>query len=246
MSQAWKSDSESTDTLGWLALAGAVAFLGGAGIYMLASSTLGARFTHALDPVFALSSVQLMWYITRASGLMAYFLLWLSTAWGLAVSSKIFDRMLHRTFTYDYHQFLSLLSIGFVALHVGVLMYDRYLPYTLVQVLVPFLSPYRPFWVGLGVIGLYLILLVTVTFYLRGRIGSRAFRSIHVLSLVAYLGVAAHAVFAGTDSALWFTQMLYAVTFLITVFLITYWLIMGLQRKLSALFSGPQPGRQSR
>ncbi len=213
---------------------------------MLASSTLGAHFTDALDPIFALSSVQLMWYITRASGLMAYFLLWLSTAWGLAVSSKILDRMLHRTFTYDYHQFISLLSIGFVALHVGVLMFDRYLPYTLVQALVPFLSPYRPFWVGLGVISLYLILLVTVTFYLRGRIGSRAFRAIHVLSLFAYLGVAAHAVFAGTDSALWLTQLLYAVTFLITVFLTTYWLIIGLQRRLSALLARPQPRRQPR
>jgi predicted ferric reductase len=241
MSQAWKSDAESSDTLGWLALAGTVAFLGGAGIYMLASSTLGARFTHALDPIFALSSVQVMWYITRASGLMAYFLLWFSTAWGLAVSSKIMDRMLHRTFTYDYHQFISLLSIGFVALHVGILMFDRYLPYTLSQILVPFLSPYRPFWVGLGVISLYLILLVTVTFYIRGRIGTKAFRTIHVLSLVAYVGVAAHALFAGTDSALWFTRALYASTFLVTVFLVTYWLVIGLQRRLQGLLSSPRP-----
>ena len=246
MSQAWKSESDSSDTLGWLAVAGTVAFLGGAGIYMLASSTLGARFTDALDPIFALSSVQVMWYITRASGLMAYFLLWLSTAWGLAVSSKILDSFLHRTFTYDYHQFISLLSIGFVALHVGVLMFDRYLPYTLAQAFIPFLSPYRPVWVGLGVISLYLILLVTVTFYIRGRIGSRAFRAIHVLSLVAYLGVAAHAVFAGTDSALWFTRILYAGTFLITVFLTTYWLIIGLQRKISVLLSGPSAQRSSR
>jgi predicted ferric reductase len=176
---------------------------------------------------------------------MAYFLLWLSTAWGLAVSSKILDRMLHRTFTYDYHQFISLLSIGFVALHVGVLMFDHYLPYTLAQALVPFLSPYRPVWVGLGVISLYLILLVTVTFYMRGRIGSRAFRAIHTLSLVAYLGVAAHALLAGTDSALWFTRLLYAGTFLIIVFLTTYWLVIGLQRRLSGLVTGAEPRRQS-
>jgi predicted ferric reductase len=246
MSHAWKSDAEATDTLGWLAVTGAVAFLGGAGVYMLASSTLGARFAHALDPIFALSSVQVMWYITRASGLMAYFLLWLSTVWGLAVSSKFLDRMLHRSFTYDYHQFLSLLAIGFVALHVGILMFDRYLPYTLAQILVPFLSPYRPLWVGLGVISLYLILLVTVTFYMRSRIGSRAFRTIHVLSLVAYLGVAAHALFAGTDSALWFTRILYASTFLVTVFLTTYWLMINLQRRLGVLLSGPQSQKRVR
>jgi DMSO/TMAO reductase YedYZ heme-binding membrane subunit len=96
------------------------------------------------------------------------------------------------------------------------------------------------------VISLYLILLVTVTFYIRGRIGTRAFRSIHVLSLVAYLGVAAHAVFAGTDSALWFTRVLYVGTFLSVVFLTTYWLMIGLQNRLSALLTGPQPTRKIR
>jgi predicted ferric reductase len=112
-----------------------------------------------------------------------------------------------------------------VALHVIVLMLDRYLPFSLFQVLVPFTSAYRPVWVGLGVISLYLLALVTVTFYLRKRIGMRAFRLIHVLSLLSYLGVTLHALFAGTDSTLSAAQIIYKGSFLSVIFLTSFWLV---------------------
>ncbi len=183
-----------------------------------------------LQNAFATNSVQTMWYITRAAGMTAYLLFWLSTAWGLAVSSKILDTLLHRSFTYDFHQFLSLLAIGFTGLHIVVLLFDKYLPYSVAQILVPFISPYRPFWIGLGVIGLYLTLLVTVTFYVRGRIGMKAFRVIHVFSLLAYLGVLVHSVMSGSDSSLTSVLLLYAGTFLVTVFLMTYWIFYSIQK----------------
>ena len=41
--------------------------------------------------LFAGNSLQFWWYLTRAAGLMGYFLIWLSTVWGLVVSSKIFN-----------------------------------------------------------------------------------------------------------------------------------------------------------
>jgi sulfoxide reductase heme-binding subunit YedZ len=175
--------------------------------------------------LFSINSVQLWWYVTRASGLVAYLLLWLSTAWGLAVTSKIFDPFLTRDYTYDFHQYLSLFSLGFVVIHVVVLMLDRYLPFSLLQVLAPFLSSYRPLWVGLGVISLYLLALVTVTFYLRKQIGMRAFRWIHVLSLLGYLGVTLHALYAGTDSTLSAAKLIYEGSFLTVVFLTAYWLV---------------------
>ncbi len=176
--------------------------------------------------LFAINSLQFWWYLTRAAGLMGYFLLWLSTAWGLAVSSKILDSFLERTFTYDFHEWLSLLGLAFIAVHVVVLMADKYLPYSLWQVLIPFLSPYRPLWVGIGVISLYLSLIVTVTFYLRRQIGMGAFRKIHYLSLFGYIGATLHGFYAGTDSALPIAAWLYKGTFLATLFLIAYWLVM--------------------
>jgi predicted ferric reductase len=178
-----------------------------------------------LNWFFALDSVQAWWYITRAAGLVGYLLLWLSTAWGLAVPSKIIDPVLKRTFTFDFHQVISLLSIGFIFLHLIVLLFDHYLPFSIAQVLVPFTSSYRPLWVGMGVIAFYLILLVTVTFYLRGRIGTRAFRAIHVLSLVGYLGTTLHGLYAGTDSPLLSVGLMYRVSFLSVLFLTVFWLV---------------------
>jgi len=184
--------------------------------------------------MFALDSIQLWWYVTRASGIVAYLLLWFSMVLGLGVTSKFFDQLLDRLFTYDFHQFISLLSIAFVVLHVAVLLLDRYLPYSIWQILVPFVSPYRPLWVGVGVIGFYLTLLVTVTFYLRKRIGMRLFRLIHVLSLVGYLGATLHGVYAGTDSPLPTMQLLYKGTGLVVIFLTVFWLVLMALRKLEA------------
>jgi predicted ferric reductase len=187
-----------------------------------------------LNGLFSLDSVQLWWYITRSAGIIAYLLLWFSTAWGLAVPSKLLDPLLDRTFTFDFHQFISLLSIGFMVLHILVLTLDRYLPYSAWQILIPFLSPYRPLWVGIGVIAFYLILLVTVTFYLRSRIGMRAFRAIHILSLAGYLGATLHGLYAGTDSVLPVMQLLYQGTGLVIIFLTVYWLFLKLTQKREA------------
>jgi predicted ferric reductase len=187
-----------------------------------------------LNWFFALDSVQLWWYVTRASGMVAYLLLWLSMVLGLGITSKSFDLLLDRVFTYDFHQFISLLSLAFVVLHVAVLLLDRYLPYSIWQILVPFISPYRPFWVGIGVVGFYLTILVTVTFYLRKWIGMRAFRLIHVLSLVGYAGATLHGIFAGTDSPLPAVQFLYEGSALVVVFLTAFWLVLVALRKQEA------------
>ena len=176
----------------------------------------------ALDGLFAASSVQAMWYVTRAAGIISYLLLWLSTAWGLAVSNKILDPVLPRAITYDFHQFLSLLAIGFVILHVGVLLADQYLPFSVAQILVPFAAPYRPVWVGIGTIGLYLALLVSITFYLRKWIGQKTFRVIHLASYLAFSAAALHGLFAGTDSPLPTVQAMYLLTTLSVVFLTVY------------------------
>jgi predicted ferric reductase len=151
--------------------------------------------------------------------------------WGMAISTKFFHPTVDGTYSYDFHEFLSLLGLGFVLLHVVVLMFDQFLPFSIWQIMVPFIDTYRPLWVGLGIIGFYLSLLVTVTFYLRKIIGAQAFRKIHTLSLVGYLGATLHGLFAGTDSALAVAKLLYGGTFLVILFLTIYWLVsLGLNR----------------
>lgn len=193
-------------------------------LVLLPTTTIGQTAFGGLRQLFAADSTQIWWYVTRSAGIIAYLLLWFSTVWGLVLPTKLLTPALEQTFTVDFHEFISLLSIGFTLLHVFVLTIDRYLPYTPLQIMIPFLSPYRPFWVGLGVLGFYIALLVTVTFYLRSKIGMKTFRSIHVLSLLGYLGVTLHGLYAGTDAPLLTMQFLYKGTALVVIFLTTYWL----------------------
>lgn len=219
-----------------------------AGIILLAFATVlvlitgvpvTALISQAFDALFAASSVQALWYVTRAAGIIAYLLLWLATAYGVAVSSKVLEPVLQGNFTYDFHEFLSLLAIGFVSLHVLVLLADRYLPFSIAAILVPFSAPYRPLWVGIGVIGFYLTLLVTITFYMRRRIGMMAFRVIHLLSFMSYVFAAIHGLMAGTDSVLPAAQLMYAGTMLVVVFLTVYWVAMLLlNRRPQGLVKG--------
>ncbi len=193
----------------------------------LSQASGGKSASGLLASLFGMDTVQSWWYVTRAAGLTSYFLLWLSMIWGMGISTKIFHPAVEGTYSYDFHEFLSLLGLGFVVLHVVVLMLDKYLPFTILQILVPFVDSYRPIWVGLGIIGFYIFLLVTVTFYLRPVIGVQAFRAIHVLSLAGYVGATLHGLYAGTDSALAVTKVLYVGTALVVVFLTVYWLVMS-------------------
>jgi predicted ferric reductase len=228
-SRRMTTPSSTRSRTGWLVLGliGLLALIG----YMVAASPWFLTVRQFAAGFLALDSVQRMWFVTRAAGLTGYVLLWLSTAWGLVVSSKILDSILHRSFSYDFHEFVSLLAIGFVGLHVVVLLADQYLPFNLLQVLIPFVAPYRPFWVGMGVIAFYLTVLASITFYIRSRIGARAFRLIHYSSFAAFLGSGVHGLMAGTDSSLLATQLLYAGTLLSVVFLTTYWLALQLQSR---------------
>ena len=192
-------------------------------VITMGSSLGGAQ---VIPSLFGMDSTQLWWFITRASGLTGYFLIWLSMVWGFAIATKIVHPLVEGTFVYDFHEHLSLLGLGFVLLHIVVLLFDRFLTFNVLQLLIPFVDSYRPLWVGLGIISFYIMLLVTVTFYLRSHIGAQAFRSIHVLSIAGYFGTTLHGLFAGTDSSLPITMILYAGTFLSVVFLTVYWWVM--------------------
>ena len=200
------------------------------GVFLLAVGLLALQMQTVKD-FFALDSVHIWWYVTRAAGLMGYLLFWLSTVWGFAISSKIFDSFLERMFTFDFHEHLSLLSLGFLVLHVAVLLIEKVEPLSLTEVLVPFVSTYRPFWTGIGIITFYLTVLVTVTFYIRKWISMKTFRVIHYLSVAAYFGAMLHSVYAGTDTSLTWVQWMYGGTTLITVFFMVYWAALLWMRK---------------
>jgi predicted ferric reductase len=163
------------------------------------------------------------WYLSRGSALVAYGLLWFSMVLGVGVTNKLAAKWPGLGKSNELHQYISILGIAFGLFHGLILLGDAYSNFKLVQILVPFTtSTYRPLAVGLGQIGFYLWAVLLGSFYVRKRIGSKAWRFIHYFSYLTFISVLLHALLAGSDAGLQATQIYYWVTGAALLFLTVY------------------------
>jgi len=166
------------------------------------------------------------WYLSRVSGLVAYVLLWLSMALGLGMTNRLARIWPGGPLAFDLHQHASLLGLGFALLHALILLGDHYMNYSVAQLLTPFASkPYRPLWVGLGQVGLYLMAVVGLSFFARSITGHHFWRMIHYLSFVVFLLALAHGLLSGTDTTTVWVRGVYLASGASVLFLTIYrWL----------------------
>jgi ferric reductase like protein len=87
---------------------------------------------------------------------------------------------------------------------------DPFTRFGLAEVLVPFVSHYRPVWMGLGIVSLYLLLAVWLTSRLRTRIGYETWRRIHVLAYGVYAAATIHGLGTGSDTRSLWAPIVYA------------------------------------
>src|SRR4051812_42169861 len=150
------------------------------------------------------------WYISRVSAFVAFGLLWLSLLAGLGITSKLSRLWPGMPGSLELHRFTGLLGIGFGLVHALVLLGDKYMNYTLGQLLVPFMAgDYRAEWVGFGQLSFYLLVVVAFSWYVRDRLGVHAWRLIHMLSFALFLMVLIHGLKSGTDSGTLWASALY-------------------------------------
>jgi DMSO/TMAO reductase YedYZ heme-binding membrane subunit len=148
-----------------------------------------------------------VWYFARSAGIVAYLLLSSSVLLGVLMAGR--TRFTWPKFAVEeVHRFLAILTGVFIVLHGGSLLLDRVVPISLAQELIPFTSPYRPFAVGLGICAMELMVAVGVTNALRRRMPYRMWRTLHYLTLPAWLLASLHGVLAGTDAGdPWFAAL---------------------------------------
>ena len=151
-----------------------------------------------------LTSSPIDWYAARAAGITAYLLLSGVVLLGLTMAAKKPLARWPRFALEDVHRFGGLLVGAFVAIHVVTIAIDSWLPFTLGSLVVPFISRYRPLWVGLGVAGAELLLALAVTNHYRRRLPYRFWRRAHYLNFVVWSAATVHGIASGTDrSAPW-------------------------------------------
>ncbi|WP_244208362.1 ferric reductase-like transmembrane domain-containing protein [Arthrobacter oryzae] len=142
-----------------------------------------------------------MWAFGRVSGFMSLGLFTLSVLLGVLTRSGRPLLVLPRFSVSILHRNIALLAAVFLGLHVGSLLLDSFAKLRPVDVVVPFLGSYRPFWQGLGTVALDLVAAVILTALLRQRIGHRMFKAVHWLTYAAWPVAMAHAIGNGTDTA---------------------------------------------
>lgn len=139
------------------------------------------------------------WYLTRSSGAVALLLLTLALALGVADVQRWSSPRWPRFVVDTLHRNASLLALAFLALHVLTAVLDSFAPISLLAAFIPFVSSYRPFWLGLGAVALDLMLAVIITSLLRQRIGQRTWRITHWFVYACWPIAMLHSLGTGSD-----------------------------------------------
>jgi len=178
----------------------------------------------------------LLWYSTRATGVVALLLLTGTVILGVAGVGRIDTPRWPRLLTAGLHRNLSLLAVAFVAVHVLATVLDGYAPIGWISAVVPFSSPYRTLWLSLGTVAFDLLLAVVVTSLVRVHLGYRVWRGVHWLGYASWPVALWHGLGTGTDSKLPWLLALDAVC-MATVACTLGWRLSLARRRPSVLFT---------
>ena len=141
-----------------------------------------------------------LWYLTRGTGAVTLVLLTLSLALGIANIRRVHTDAVPR-FVFDaVHRSVSLLALGLLAVHIVTSVLDPFAPIRLIDAVVPFVSVYRPIWLGLGAVASDVLIALVVTSLLRRRFGYRAWRVTHWLAYACWPIALAHGLGTGSDA----------------------------------------------
>ena len=143
-----------------------------------------------------------LWFLTRASGLVSIVLLSATIVLGVVASVGWTSERWPRFLSQNVHRNLSLLCIAFVGVHVVTTVVDGFVPIGFIDAVLPFHSPYRPIYLGLGALCFDLLLAVLITSGLRHRIGYSSWRFVHWLAYLCWPIALLHGLGSGTDTPL--------------------------------------------
>ncbi len=128
----------------------------------------------------------LVWIVARATGLASYIALCIAVLSGIALRTSVLDFLATNRALRNLHDFTTWLWIPLGGAHVAALLLDKTAQITPLDLVVPFQVSYAPLAIGLGTVSLDIIVVVTVTSWLK-------------LSYVAFVTLFIHGLRSGTD-----------------------------------------------
>jgi predicted ferric reductase len=143
---------------------------------------------------------ELLWFVSRATGVASIVLLTIVLVLGLVTSGRRSPHSESATVVITVHRWLSLGMVVFMVGHVATAIAETYVSIDLVSAVLPFTSGYETLWVGLGTLAVDIMAAVVVTSLLRHRLAERTWRRVHVLSYALWPMALVHGLALGTAS----------------------------------------------
>ena len=144
-------------------------------------------------------SSPVIWYLSRASGIITLLLFTMVMALGIMTATRVGGTQMPRFAVAELHRRLSLLAAVFLGFHVVTNVIDTYVNISPLAAIIPGASAYKTLWVAFGTVALDLIAAVIVTSLLRQRISHDVWRAVHWLSYLAWPIALIHTIMVGTD-----------------------------------------------
>jgi methionine sulfoxide reductase heme-binding subunit len=145
----------------------------------------------------------LFWITSRAAGTLALLFSSVAVGVGLSMGGRLIkgrgpDR---RT----VHEALSMATIVAIVVHALALLGDTFMHPGIADITIPFASSYMTAWTTIGIVGGWMMIILGLSFYARGRIGQQRWRKLHRFTALAWILGLAHSLGEGTDAGqLWF------------------------------------------
>jgi methionine sulfoxide reductase heme-binding subunit len=146
-----------------------------------------------------ITSSTALWYASRATGVVSLVLLSVVMIIGILVNRQGRLPGLPRFAVLGLHRNLSLLAVAFIAVHVISAVADSFVSISLAAAVIPFVSAYEPFWLGLGAVSIDLMAALILTSLLRRFIGRRTWRAVHWLAYASWPVAVAHSIGSSND-----------------------------------------------
>jgi sulfoxide reductase heme-binding subunit YedZ len=145
----------------------------------------------------------LFWITSRAAGTLALLLSSVAVAVGLTMGGKLLKgRGPDLRIT---HEALSMATLIALVVHAVALLGDKFLHPSLADIAIPFASSYKTLWTTTGIIAGWMMLILGLSFYARGRIGQQRWRKLHRFTALAWVLGLIHSLGEGTDAGqAWF------------------------------------------
>jgi methionine sulfoxide reductase heme-binding subunit len=142
-----------------------------------------------------------LWYASRATGLVSLLLLTTAMVLGLLAAGRYRGGGLPRFAVASLHRNVSLLAVAFLAVHVATAVIDPYAGIGWLDAVLPFVSSYQPFWLGLGAVAADLVVALVMTSLLRQRIRLGVWRAVHLTAYACWPVAVVHGLgISGADS----------------------------------------------